>query len=254
MPDCMIETKNLHKSFTNGQTETPILKGVNLEIYNKDFTIIMGSSGSGKSTLLYAVSGMDIPTSGEIYFDRTNFSKFNNDELSIFRRENCGFIFQQSYLISHMNILDNVLSTGLLGTKKKKREVVKAAKEYLLQVGLKTEDVNKFPTQLSGGEAQRVGIVRGIINSPRMLFADEPTGALNSASGKAVLDLMTDINRKGQSIVMVTHDIKTAIRGNRLIYLKDGNIVDELRMEPFDEKNMEKRILEVNTFLQKLGW
>lgn len=254
MPECMIETKNLHKSFTNGQTETPILKGVNLEIYNKDFTIIMGSSGSGKSTLLYAVSGMDIPTAGEIYFDRTNFSKFNNDELSVFRRDNCGFIFQQSYLISHMNILDNVLSTGLLGSKKKKRDVVKAAKEYLLQVGLKTEDVNKFPTQLSGGEAQRVGIVRGIINSPRMLFADEPTGALNSASGKAVLDLMTDINRKGQSIVMVTHDIKTAIRGNRLIYLKDGNIVDELRMEPFDEKKMEKRILEVNAFLQKLGW
>ena len=254
MSNCMIETRDLCKSFTNGQTQTHILKGLNLEIYSNDFTIIMGSSGSGKSTLLYAVSGMDIPTKGDIYFEKINFSKFNNDELSIFRRENCGFIFQQSYLINHMNILDNVLSTGLLGNKKKRREIVKTAKEFLLQVGLKAEDLNKFPTQLSGGEAQRVGIVRGIINSPRMLFADEPTGALNSASGKAVLDLMTDINNKGQSIVMVTHDIKTAIRGNRLIYLKDGKIIDELRMTPYAEKDVEKRILAVNTFLQKLGW
>ena len=253
MLDCIIETKNLYKSFSNGKTEVHVLKGLNLEIYNSDFTIIMGSSGSGKSTLLYAISGMDQPTKGDIFFEKTNFSALNNDELSIFRRKNCGFIFQQSYLINHMNVLDNVLSTGLL-IKKKKRETVKRAKELLIQVGLQAADLKKFPTQLSGGEAQRAGIVRGLINSPRMLFADEPTGSLNSASGKAVLDLMTSVSEQGQSIVMVTHDVKTAIRGNRLIYLKDGKIVDELRMQPYDEKNIENRILAVNTFLQKLGW
>ena len=253
MLDRMIETRDLFKSFSNGKTQTHVLKGLNLEIYNSDFTIIMGSSGSGKSTLLYAVSGMDKPTKGDIYFENTNFSELNNDELSVFRRKNCGFIFQQSYLINHMNVLDNVLSTGLLANKNK-REIVKKARQLLLQVGLTVGDLKKFPSQLSGGEAQRVGIVRGLINSPRMLFADEPTGSLNSASGKAVLDLMTGISAQGQSIVMVTHDIKTAIRGNRLIYLKDGKIVDELRMIPYDEQDTENRILAVNTFLQKLGW
>ena len=253
MLDCIIETRDLCKSFSTGKTQAHILKGMNLEIYSSDFTVIMGSSGSGKSTLLYAISGMDRPTSGDVFFEKTNFPKLGNDELSVFRRKNCGFIFQQSYLINHMNVLDNVLSTGLLINKKKK-DTVARAELLLMQVGLNAEDLKKFPPQLSGGEAQRVGIVRGIINNPRMLFADEPTGSLNSAAGKAVLDLMSSINGQGQSIVMVTHDIKTAIRGNRIIYLKDGKIVDELRMSPYNEQDVESRILAVNAFLQKLGW
>lgn len=253
MSDCIIETRELYKSFSNGKTQTHILKGLDIEIYNSDFTVIMGSSGSGKSTLLYALSGMDKPTRGEILFDKTNFSKLGNDELSVFRRKNCGFVFQQNHLIHHMNVLDNVLSTGLLINKNKKKVLI-MAKQLLMQVGLSEEDLKKYPPQLSGGEAQRVGIVRGIINNPRMLFADEPTGSLNSAPGKAVLDLMSNISAQGQSIVMVTHEIKTAIRGNRVIYLKDGKIVDELRMSPYDEQDTEKRILAVNAFLQKLGW
>ena len=253
MLDSIIETRDLCKSFSTGKAQAHVLKGMNLEIYNTDYTVIMGSSGAGKSTLLYAVSGMDKPTKGDIYFEKTNFSELNNDELSIFRRKNCGFIFQQSYLINHMSVLDNVLSTGLLANKNRK-EIIARAEQMLAQVGLHEDDLKKFPSQLSGGEAQRVGIVRGLINRPRVLFADEPTGSLNSASGKAVLDLITNINKLGQSVVLVTHDIKTAIRGNRLIYLKDGKIVDELRMAPYDEQNTESRILVVNAFLQRLGW
>jgi len=248
----IIETKKLCKTFSNGGVQQHILRNLDLEIYEGDFTIIMGASGAGKSTLLYSLSGMDKPTLGKIIFNDEEITKMNIDKLAYFRRKNCGFVFQQNYLIDSMSVLDNVLVSGLLVNKNKK-EVTAKAKELLKKVDITEKLWNKFPTQLSGGEAQRVGIARALINNPKLVFADEPTGALNSKTGKDVLDTLTEFNNKGQSIVMVTHDIKSARRGNRIIYLKDGEVAgicDLGKYIPNDEERHQK----LSDFLIKMGW
>lgn len=248
----IIETKKLCKTFSNGGVQQHILKNLDIEIYEGDFTIIMGASGAGKSTLLYSLSGMDKPTLGKIIFNNQEITKMNIDKLAYFRRKNCGFVFQQNYLIDSMSVLDNVLVSGLLVNKNKK-EVTERAKELLKKVDITEKLWNKFPTQLSGGEAQRVGIARALINNPKLVFADEPTGALNSKTGKDVLDTLTEFNNKGQSIVMVTHDIKSARRGNRIIYLKDGEVAgicDLGKYIPNDEERHQK----LSDFLIKMGW
>ena len=212
----------------------------------------MGSSGSGKSTLLYALSGMDTPTLGEVRFHDQNITSYSNDQLAIFRRKHCGFVFQQMYLNDTMSVLDNILICGLL-VQKNKKDVIRYAKELLSKVGLNEECYHKFPTQLSGGEAQRVAIVRALINHPEVVFADEPTGALNSTNAVHVLDVMTKLNEEGQSIVMVTHDMKTARRANRILYLKDGVIVDELLLGAY-VKDDPKRHQDLRDFLLRMGW
>jgi len=249
----IIKTEKLCKTFSSGGIQQHVLKNLDISLMEGDFTIIMGSSGSGKSTLLYAISGMDKPTLGEIEFAGKNISKLNNDQLAIFRRKHCGFVFQQIYLLDNMSVLDNVLASGLL-VNKDKRGLVKKAKELLLQVGIDEKSWSKFPTQLSGGEAQRVGIVRAIINDPEIVFADEPTGALNSTSSDHVLDVFMNVNRNGQSIVLVTHDIKTALRGNRIIYLKDGVICGDLQLGPYSEENHIERHEKLKHFLAEMGW
>lgn len=248
----ILQTKMLCKSFSNAGIQQHVLKNLNIDIYEKDFTIIMGSSGSGKSTLLYALSSMDKPTLGEIYFGETEISKFSTDKLAIFRRNNCGFVFQQSYLNPSMSVLDNILVSGYLINKNHK-QVVSHAKELLNQVDIEETSWNKFPSQLSGGEAQRVGIVRAIINNPKIIFADEPTGALNSQTSQNVLDIMTELNNSGQSIIMVTHDIKTACRGNRILYLIDGIIENELQLGQYS-KDDTTRLKKLQMFLEEMGW
>lgn len=248
----LIKTEKLCKTFSNNGVMQHILKNIDLEIYDGDFTVIMGPSGAGKSTLLYALSGMDTPTLGDIYFNGQNITKLNQDKLALFRRKNCGFVFQQIYLIDSMSIMDNILSSGLL-TKKNKKEVVAKAYDLLNKVDINKNMSKKFPTQISGGEAQRVGIARALINNPDVLFADEPTGALNSKTGKDVLDLFTEFNELGQSIVMVTHDINSARRGNRVIYIKDGEIAGECNLGKYG-KDDEKRHKVLSDFLVRMGW
>lgn len=253
MPENLIVTEKLCKTYSSSGVQQHVLKNVDISLKKGDFTVIMGASGSGKSTLLYALSGMDKPTLGNIYYDKQNISKFSQDQLATFRRQNCGFVFQQIHLLDHMSVLDNILASGLLVNKNKKR-VVKQAKERLFEVGLTEQSWHKFPSQLSGGEAQRVGIVRALINEPRVVFADEPTGALNSSSSDAVLDIFSSINELGQSIVMVTHDLKTALRGNRVLYLRDGIICGDLRLEPFQANHHEHRQEKLKVFLAEMGW
>ncbi|MFJ7952701.1 ABC transporter ATP-binding protein [Lysinibacillus sp. NPDC096418] len=253
MRNTIIKTEKLCKTFSSGGIQQHVLKNLDISLYEGDFTIIMGSSGSGKSTLLYAMSGMDKATLGEIDFSGKSLSSLNNDQLAIFRRNNCGFVFQQIYLLDNMSVLDNVLASGLL-VNKNKRELVKKAKELLNQVGINENAWSKFPTQLSGGEAQRVGIVRALINNPRILFADEPTGALNSASSDSVLDVLTNVNQNGQSLVMVTHDMKTALRGNRILYLRDGVICGDLQLGGYSEENNLERQEKLKHFLAEMGW
>ncbi len=253
MPNTIIRTEKLCKTFSSGGVQQHVLKNLDISLMEGDYTVIMGSSGSGKSTLLYALSGMDKPTLGGIHFEGKDISKLNNDQLAIFRRNNCGFVFQQVYLLDNMSVLDNALASGLL-VSKNKRAIVSRAKELLIQVGLKDTSWGKFPSQLSGGEAQRAGIVRALINNPRIVFADEPTGALNSAASDSVLDVMTSVNQNGQSIVMVTHDMKTALRGNRVLYLRDGVICGDLKLGAYQEEYNPARHEKLKAFLSEMGW
>ena len=248
----IIETKKLCKTFSNGGIQQHVLKNIDLEIYEGDFTIIMGASGAGQSTLLYSLSGMAKPTLGSVKFDGTEITKMNTDELALFRRSNCGFVFQQVYLVESMSVLDNLLAAGLLVYRDKKI-LVKKAGELLKAVGIEEALWNKFPSQISGGEAQRVGIARALVNDPKLVFADEPTGALNSQTGKAVLDTLTKFNEKGQSIVMVTHDITSARRGNRVLYVKDGEIAGECNLGKYVTGDKERH-QKLNDFLAKMGW
>lgn len=248
----LIKTQKLCKTFSNNGVMQHILRNIDLEIYEGDFTVIMGPSGAGKSTLLYALSGMDTPTLGDIYFDDVNIAKLNQDKLALFRRQSCGFVFQQIYLIDSMSLMDNVLLSGLLD-KKSKKEITKKAYELFEKIDIKKENIKKFPTQISGGEAQRVGIARALINNPKVLFADEPTGALNSKTGTDVLNVFTNFNEAGQSVVMVTHDINSARRGNRIIYIKDGEIVGECNLNKYGTDN-EKRNKVLSDFLVRMGW
>ena len=249
----ILHTEKLCKSFSNGATQQHVIKNLDLEIMEGDFTVIMGASGSGKSTLLYALSGMDKPTLGKIFFGDTEIQDYSNDQLAVFRRKNCGFVFQSIYLLENQSVLDNVL-TGAFAVQKNSPELIKRVKELLAKVGLDEKMQKKYPNQLSGGEAQRVGIVRAVINEPKILFADEPTGSLNSASGRDVLDIFTGIYENGQSIVMVTHDIRTALRGTRVIYLRDGKVVGEHRMVKYGEDDLKQRREKLTVFLDEMGW
>nr|MCR4658315.1 ATP-binding cassette domain-containing protein [Lachnospiraceae bacterium] len=190
-------------------------------------------------------------------------SKFSNDKLALFRRNHAGFVFQQNYLNDSMSALDNVMVSGLLKNRDRKALAEKAMR-LLERVEINERDSRKFPAQLSGGQQQRVAVVRGVINSPEVLFADEPTGALNSQNTTNVLDILSELNREGQSIVMVTHTIKAAERGNRIIYLADGVISDECELGAYagdymDEENPDretarKRHEKLKEFLQEMGW
>ncbi len=248
----LIKTNKLCKTFSSGGNMQHVLKNIDMEIYEGDFTIIMGASGAGKSTLLYALSGMDKPSLGEITFGDKDITKMSTDELAFFRRKNCGFVFQQVYLVDSMSVFDNVMAAGLL-TNKNKKEVAEKAKEILKSVDIEESLWDKFPTQISGGEAQRVGIARALINSPELVFADEPTGALNSKTGKDVLDALTAFNESGQSIVMVTHDITSARRGNRVLYVKDGEIAGECNLGKYVHGDKERH-QKLSDFLISMGW
>lgn len=252
MLDILLKTEKLCKTFSHGGRQQHILKNIDLELYRGDFTVIMGASGAGKSTLLYALSGMDTPSIGTITFGDRTISDLSQDGLAVFRRDHCGFVFQQIYLIESMSVMDNVLAAGLLVNKDKKALIARAG-ELFAAVDISEETQKKFPTQISGGEAQRVGIVRALINRPEILFADEPTGALNSQTGLDVLDVLTRFNQQGQSVVMVTHDMRSARRGNRILYLKDGVILGECdlgKYVPGDAARHEK----LSSFLKKMGW
>jgi len=263
----ILSASNLSKTFSNESVQQHVLKNLNLSIYEGDFTVIMGNSGSGKSTLLYALSGMDRPSIGTItYFTdgkETEISHFNNDKLARFRRDHVGFVFQQNYLNDSMSALDNIMVCGLLKSNGRK-ELTQRAKALLEKVEISESDMRKFPTQLSGGQQQRVADVRGVINSPEVLFADEPTGALNSQNTDNVLNILSELNGEGQSIVMVTHTFKAAERGNRVIYLADGVIADEIELGAYvgdykDETNpyleeAKERHNRLKVFLQNMGW
>jgi putative ABC transport system ATP-binding protein len=251
----VITTAKLSKTFSHEGVQQHVLRNLDLEVRRGDFTVIMGASGAGKSTLLYTLSGMDTPTLGEVTFAGQALAGLSQSALARFRRSHCGFVFQQVYLLENMSLADNVMAAGLLVTKNRKA-VAARAEALFEQVGIGLETQRKFPAQVSGGESQRGGIVRALINSPDVLFADEPTGALDQTSGTAVLDLLTAVNRGegGQTVVVVTHDLKSARRGNRVLHLRDGRVTGDLDLGPFASDDDEPRSDRLRRFLIEMGW
>jgi len=249
----ILEGKNITKTFSNTGSTNKVLDNISIDIYDGDFTIIMGTSGAGKSTLLYALSGMDNISNGQILYKNKDISKLNEKQMADWRTKEFGFIFQQTYLVSNLSLFENITVAGYLSKEKKQKEIEERAIELLKQMNVeKAKD--RMPSQVSGGEGQRTAVARAMINNPGLIFADEPTGALNKSNTEEVLNLLTNINEAGQSILMVTHDIKAAIRGNRLLYLEDGKIIGEKNLPKFDESNLKQREEEVSKWLEEMSW
>lgn len=253
MKKTIMTAKGLSKSFAHNGGQVHILSGVDLEIYEGDFTIIMGASGSGKSTMLYALSGMDIATAGTVMYGGKDIVKMKEKELAKLRYSDFGFIFQQMHLVSNLTLIENVTVSGYLNKKRSSSEVKETAEGLLKRIGIDHIKTH-LPSQVSGGEQQRCAIARAVINEPKLLFADEPTGALNRKNTFEVLDLLTELNRSGQSILMVTHDIRAAVRASRLLYLSDGNIIGELTLSPYEQTEEKSRETQVNAWLNSLEW
>lgn len=252
MSNVIIKTEDLCKSYISEGEGVNVIKNLNVEIYQGDFTVIMGSSGSGKSTLLYLLSGLETITSGNVIVKETLMRNLKGNKMAEFRRKTIGFIFQAINLIPNLTVIENVVLPGYL-VARNKQKVDERAKE-LLETMEVLEQKNRMPSQVSGGQQQRVAIARALINNPSILFADEPTGALNSTSGENVLQLLSELNSKGQTIVMVTHDLKAAIRANRILFLKDGRIEGDLPLSYYNEKDREYREREVFSYLSEMGW
>lgn len=252
MKNTIIKTELLCKSFISDGEVNNVIKNMDLEIYEGDFTVIMGSSGSGKSTLLYSLSGMDKVTTGKVLLNGIDITKMKENQISKLRKHKIGFVFQGINLIPNLTIYENILSPTYQ-TKKERNKIEKKIDVLMEKMEL-TSHRKKFPNQMSGGQKQKAAICRALINDPEVLFADEPTGSLNSSQGKNVLDIFTDINREGQSVVMVTHDLKAATRGNRIIYLKDGRIDGDLKLDYYEVTEAREREETVYAFLKEKGW
>lgn len=252
MRNILIKTEDLCKSFIIGKNGNHVLKNLNIEIYEGDFTVIMGSSGSGKSTLLYALSTMDNPTSGKVELLGSDISKISEEKAAEIRNKDISFIFQGINLLPDLTIYENVTYVAIYN-KKNKKEVIERSNKLLKDLDL-YEHKEKYPSEVSGGMQQRTAIARSVINNPKIIFGDEPTGALNSSTGKVVLDILSDMNNEGQSIVMVTHDMKTALRANRILYIKDGRIDGELNLGKYTEENINERKERLQGFLEEKSW
>jgi putative ABC transport system ATP-binding protein len=221
----IIELQKVWKTYLLGKIKLDVLRGVSLEIKKQDFALILGPSGSGKSTLLNMVSCLDVPTSGKVILEKKDVSKLSEDELAEVRGKKIGFVFQQFNLLTHLTAIENVvLPTVFQGVLKEERE--ERAKELLTSVGLQKR-MNHRPAELSGGERQRVAIARSLVNNPEIIVADEPTGNVDSKTGGVIMDILKELNKKGRTIIVVTHDADLKRFANRVIKIKDGEIDDK---------------------------
>lgn len=252
MREILLRGKEITKQFPGGSSE-PVLNHLDLEIYKGDFTVIMGPSGAGKSTLLYALSGMDTVSDGKVLYKDWEITRLKEKQMAELRAKEFGFVFQQTHLVSNLTLFENVAVAGYLNKDVPGKSTEERAAALLAQMNVdKAKD--RLPSQTSGGEAQRAAIARAMMNRPGLLFADEPTGALNRRNADEVLNLLTGLNQGGQNILMVTHDLRAAIRGTRILYLEDGKILDELSLPPFAQAESKKREAGVSEWLTSLSW
>jgi putative ABC transport system ATP-binding protein len=243
-------------SKTDHKGKITILSRINIEVRRGEYVAIMGRSGAGKSTLLYCLSGMDRPSSGEVYIADKRIDKLDDNALSSVRRR-IGFVFQQINLIPHLSLVDNVALASLIGESRRGRASAFTRAASLLDAFGLSSASRQAPAMSSGGEQQRAAVARALMTTPDVLFADEPTGALNSRSGREVLDVFDQTHAQGQTILMVTHDPKAAARASRIIYLSDGEIVGNIEFAQIlsaTTDNVQEKEQAVLTWLISLGW
>lgn len=252
---CLLEARNVNKIYPFGKnSQQHVLKNVALSIEAGEFISVMGPSGSGKSTLLYNISGMDKMTSGNVVLDGQEITSLHETDLSQLRLTKMGFIFQQNNLLKNLNIYDNIVLSAYMA-KKEDRNVIDQRAERLMELTGITEIADKDITQASGGQLQRAALCRALINNPAILFGDEPTGALNSRAAGEVMDLLASINREGATIMLVTHDAKVAAKTERVVYMLDGCIMDELLLGKYEESSrLKEREEALAVWLSNMGF
>lgn len=251
----LLEVKDICKTYVIDKRQNNVLRNVEFVVNDGEMVAIMGPSGSGKSTLLYSVSGMDNPTSGTVIFDGNDITKLKDKDLAELRLDEMGFIFQQMYMMKNLTILDNIVLPAIQSKKIKetRKEKMKRGEELMHKLGI-IEVADNDINEVSGGQLQRAAICRSMINKPKLLFADEPTGALNRTAANEVMDELVKLNKEGTTIMMVTHDSKVAAKCSRILYIVDGNIkgeYDNSNIENESEKEVERKI---NNWLLELGW
>ncbi len=252
----VLEVKDLCKTYIVNKRQNNVLKNVNFSVEQGEMVAVMGPSGSGKSTLLYTVSGMDNLTAGEVKFDGQDISKLKSKELADLRLDKMGFIFQQMYMLKNLTVLDNIVLPALQSKENtmSKKEKVDYAKELMRKLGI-IEIADNDISEVSGGQLQRACICRSMINKPKMIFADEPTGALNRTSSDEVMQELTKINNEGTTIMLVTHDVKVASKCTRVMYIVDGNIKGEYNLGRYtSQSDLRQRERNLNNWLMEMGW
>ena len=252
----VLEVKDLCKTYIVNKRQNNVLKNVNFSVEEGEMVAIMGPSGSGKSTLLYTVSGMDELTAGQVKFNDQDISALKSKDLADLRLDKMGFIFQQMYMLKNLTVLDNIVLPALQSKENtmSKKEKVDYAKELMRKLGI-IEIADNDISEVSGGQLQRACICRSMINKPKMIFADEPTGALNRTSSDEVMQELTKINNEGTTIMLVTHDVKVASKCKRGLYIVDGNIKGEYNLgEYISQSDLRQRERNLNSWLMEMGW
>ena len=252
----LLEAKNLCKTYIVNKRQNNVLKNVNLMVSEGEMVAVMGPSGSGKSTLLYTVSGMDRMTAGEVFFDGKNMEKLNDKELAKLRLDEMGFIFQQMYMLKNLTVLDNIILPACQTEKRSesRKEIMARGQELMRKLGI-IEVADNDINEVSGGQLQRACICRSMINKPKMIFADEPTGALNRTSSDEVMEELAKLNKEGTTIMLVTHDVKVAARCTRVLYIVDGNIKGEYNLDRMEQASeLRDRERHLNNWLMEMGW
>lgn len=254
-----LQVKDLCKTYITNKRQNNVLKNINFSLEQGEMTAIMGPSGSGKSTLLYSVSGMDRPTAGEVILSDKKITDLSQKELAEVRLNNMGFIFQQMYMLKNLSVMDNILLPGYQSDKnnRTRQEINAYCRELMRKLEI-SEIADNDITEVSGGQLQRACICRSLINQPEVLFADEPTGALNRSSSEEVMRILNKLNAEGTTIMLVTHDMRVAAKCSRILYIVDGNIKGELEFGKIQEMpgdtELRDRERKVNNWLADMGW
>lgn len=252
----ILKVKNLCKTYIVNKRQNNVLRNVNFEIEQGEMVAVMGPSGSGKTTLLYTVSGLDSITAGNVNFSGKELSELSDNEISNIRLNEMGFVFQQMYMLKNLSIYDNIILSAYQSNDKNytRKEINEYAVELLHKLGI-SEVADNDINEVSGGQLQRACICRSLINRPKIIFADEPTGALNQQSSAEVMKIFNRINEEGTSIMLVTHDLKVAAKCEKVLYIEDGNIKAEMLLgkckEADERREREKKL---SSWLMELGW
>lgn len=237
----MIEGKNIVKSFGKDSEKVKILNNLDINIEEGQFVAIMGPSGSGKSTIMYAISGMDTIDSGNVLFDQEPINAMGEVALADLHREKMGFIFQQPTFLKNLSILDNIILPSMKEKKLSIDQLIHRAEDLMRKVGI-AELKDRKINQVSGGQLQRAGICRALMGQPKVIFGDEPTGALNSKAAQEILNILLKINEEGTTIIVVTHDAKVAAQSERILFVGDGHLVDELYLGKYTNQQLDRRM------------